>query len=48
LLGDGDEVLRLARRDGVVESVSGRNGTDEDEHDKTHALLAVIGTVEKN
>ena len=42
---DGGEVLHLAGADGVVEGVGRGHGADEDEHDETHALLAVIRAV---
>ena len=33
--------------DGVVESVGGGDGADEDQHDEAHAFLSVIGAVEE-
>ena len=32
---------------GVVQRVGCRHGSDEDEHDEAHALLAVVGSVEE-
>ena len=47
LVGDGDEILRILVGDGVVESVGGGHGADENQHDEAHAFLSVIGAVEE-
>ena len=47
LPGSGDELLHTVGGDGVVQRINSRDGTDEDEHDQAHALLSVIGAVEK-
>jgi len=39
--------LDLALRHGAVEGICRRHGADQNQHDQAHALLAVIGAVEK-
>jgi hypothetical protein len=41
------KLLHLACRHGTVERICSGHGTNQDEHDQTHALLAIVGTVEK-
>jgi len=47
LLGNRDEIGRLLGAHRVVQSVRRRHRPDENEHDKAHALLPVIGAVRK-
>ena len=47
MLGDGDEILRILVGDGMVESVGGGNGADENQHDQAHAFLSVVRAVEE-
>ena len=39
------EFRNLRFRQGAVQRISGGHGADQDQHDKTHALLTVVGTV---
>src|SRR6202020_3342429 len=41
--GNGHEVLSLLRVHGMIHGVGGGNGSDQDEHDQTHSLLAIVG-----
>ena len=47
LFGHGDEILNLAVTDGVIERIRGGHGADQNQHDESHALLAVVRAVEE-
>ena len=44
---DGNEILRLLGRDGVIQGVTRGDGADQDQHDEPDALLTIIGAVGK-
>ena len=47
LLRSGDEVLNIVSGNSMVERVGGGHCADQNEHDKAHAFLSVVGAVRK-
>ena len=43
----GNELLHISRCNGVVQCIGRGHGADQDQHDQSHTLLSVVGTVEE-